>query len=68
MSFAVVYDDDSGGSAGRIVSAKSAPEVRTTLEEGKNRRDVTVLTCALLVPDGMACGEATGRMYTEPSW
>lgn len=64
----VVYDATSGTSAGKMERAKSAPEVRTTREDGKNRRDVTVLTWALLMAEGMAFGNAAGRMYTEPSW
>ena len=40
---------DSGRSAGRILRAKSTPEVRRTFDEGKKRSDVIALTLGLLV-------------------
>ena len=64
----VVYGEDFGGSAGRIDKEKSAPDVKTTLDDGKKRREVTVLRCALLVTEGMPLGVDVGRIYTEPSW
>ena len=64
----VVYGEDSGGSAGSIDNEKSAPDVKTTLDDGKKRREVTVLRCALLVTEGMPLGVDAGRIYTEPSW
>lgn len=42
-------EDAGGGSAGRMESAKSPPAERSTREEGKNRREVTVLRCGLEV-------------------
>lgn len=42
-----VDDESVGGSAGRIVSVKSAPAVNRTREEGKKRREVSVLKCNL---------------------
>ena len=68
VALVVLYPVDvSGGSADRMAREKSVLEVRATLEEGKNRSEVTVLTCALLVKDGVAFNEDSGRMKTEPS-
>ncbi len=43
VALTVVYDGDSGGSADKIESEKSAPAVRMTRDEGKKRIEVTVL-------------------------
>jgi len=56
-----VSDEDAGNSAERMVREKSPPAERSTREEGKNWRAVTVLRCALEVSrcgigDVMECG------------
>lgn len=43
----VVSDEGMGRSAGSMVSEKSPPAERSTRDEGKNWREVTVLRCAL---------------------
>ena len=68
LTFVVVYGEDSGIFAERMEREKSAPDVKTTLEDGKKRRDVTVLRWALPVAEGAALPDDVGRMYTDPSW
>ena len=68
LTFVVVYGEESGGSAERTVREKSAPDVKITLEDGKKRREVTVLRWALAVAEGTALADDARRMYTDPSW
>lgn len=68
LTLTVVYDEDCGGSAGKMESEKSAPAERMTRDDGKKRIEETVLRWDLLKAVGGDADEVVERMYTDPSW